>query len=230
MRQVTVFQREPRPDPLIGVDCGTFEVRDQVELHTQGKVLFDNSGHAVRLVQHVWGVDTLYNSVSGKSVSGSFNDAEVDDFVKGTATQNGQTSRIVMPGLGVVFINVGKIHHRFRRGTRVPCRTTGLLQRQHRQALRRAEQLDRVTTEPGLRERDDPALAVSVAPVADGRSRTRSDPGVLPQPLGEPIAGHSTISSFCLSTWKSHAPCGGLATAAEYLNDDDAPSEAGARV
>jgi hypothetical protein len=37
----------------IGVDCGTFEVWDQVELHTKGKVFFDNSGNAVRLVQHV---------------------------------------------------------------------------------------------------------------------------------------------------------------------------------
>jgi hypothetical protein len=95
-------------DAPIGVDCGTFEVWDRSELHANGKLFFDDEGNVVRVVEHVWGIDTLYNPENGKSVTGSFNNGEIVDLVNGDVTENGSVFRITIPGLGAVFIDVGK--------------------------------------------------------------------------------------------------------------------------
>ena len=62
----------------------------------------------VRLVQHLWGSDRLYNHDTGASLRGTFNANEIVDLVDGQAIESGQVFRILMPGAGVVFIDVGR--------------------------------------------------------------------------------------------------------------------------
>jgi hypothetical protein len=62
----------------------------------------------VRIVEQVSGTDTFYNSVTGESVTGTINAGEIVDLVDGTVTESGTVGRITVPGLGVVFFDVGK--------------------------------------------------------------------------------------------------------------------------
>lgn len=107
----SIFGDEP-----IGIDCGTFEVWDDFELHWRGVEFYDDEGNVVRVVEHIWGVDRLYNPVSGTSVSGSFNNSEIVDLVNGEITENGSVFRIVLPGSGAVFLDVGKFILSFETG------------------------------------------------------------------------------------------------------------------
>ena len=77
-------------------------------LSTRGKVFFDDAGNPVRIVEHVAGSDTFYNSVTNESVTGTINSGETVNLVDGTVTQNGSVGRITVPHMGVVFFDVGK--------------------------------------------------------------------------------------------------------------------------
>jgi len=103
-------------DVPIGVDCGTFDVWDDYELNWHGREFYDDEGNVVRVVEHLWGVDRLYNRETGTSVSGSFNNSEVVDLVDGRVTENGSTFKIIVPGAGAVFIDVGKFIIDFETG------------------------------------------------------------------------------------------------------------------
>jgi hypothetical protein len=103
-------------DEPIGVDCGTFEVWDDFELNWRGQEFYDDDGNVVRVVEHIWGVDRLYNPESGASVSGTFSNSETVDLVNGQITENGSIFRIVLPGAGAVFLDVGKFVLRFGEG------------------------------------------------------------------------------------------------------------------
>jgi hypothetical protein len=103
-------------DEPTGIDCGTFEVWDDYELHWRGVEFYDDGGNVVRVVEHIWGVDRLYNPVTGTSVSGVFNNSEVVDLVNGRITENGSIFKIIVPGAGAVFIDVGKFIIDFETG------------------------------------------------------------------------------------------------------------------
>ena len=62
----------------------------------------------MRIVEQVSGTDTFYRSVTGESVTGTINAGETVNLVDGTVTENGTIGRITVPGLGVVFFDVGK--------------------------------------------------------------------------------------------------------------------------
>jgi len=89
-------------------DCGSFELWDEYVLNWHGKALFDRAGNPVRVVEHVWGSDRFYNSVTGASVTGTINAGETLDLVDGKVSESGSTGRITVPGLGVVFFDVGR--------------------------------------------------------------------------------------------------------------------------
>lgn len=89
-------------------DCGAFDLRDRFVFDWVGKLFFDDDGNLTRIVEHVGGSDTFYNSVTGESVTGTINSGETVDFVKGTVTQNGTLGRITVPGEGAFFFDVGK--------------------------------------------------------------------------------------------------------------------------
>ena len=95
-------------DDVFQTDCGDFDLRDHFTFETHGKVFFDDAGNPVRVVEHVSGTDTFYNSVTNESVTGTINAGEIVNLVDGTVTESGTVGRITVPGLGVVFFDVGK--------------------------------------------------------------------------------------------------------------------------
>jgi hypothetical protein len=96
-------------DDVFVLDCGTFEVWDQFELNSSGKLFLDEDGNPLRVVQHVWGSDTLYNHDTGKSLYGTINAGEIVDFVDGQAIESGQLFHIVSAGDGAVMVDVGRL-------------------------------------------------------------------------------------------------------------------------
>jgi hypothetical protein len=120
-------------EDLILADCGTFDLRDEFTVVFNGTVFSDDDGNVTRVVEHIGGSDTFYNSVTGKSVTGTINSGEIVDLVKGTATQSGSIGRIRGAGVkarfdvrdtsstssrGLVFL-AGDHRRLFRRGRRV---------------------------------------------------------------------------------------------------------------
>jgi hypothetical protein len=95
-------------DDVFQTDCGDFDLRDHFTFEVHGKVFLDDAGNPVRVVEHVSGTDTFYNSVTNESVTGTINAGEIVDLVEGTVTESGTVGRITVPGLGVVFFDVGK--------------------------------------------------------------------------------------------------------------------------
>ena len=95
-------------DDAILTDCGAFDLHDRFVFEWNGKMFFDSDGNLTRVVEHVGGSDTFYNSVTGKSVTGTINAGETVDLVKGTVTENGTIGRITVPGEGAFFFDVGK--------------------------------------------------------------------------------------------------------------------------
>ena len=90
-------------------DCGTFEVRDEFTLNFSGTEHYDQQGNLVRVVEHIFGVDRLYNSVTGKSLKpASFNQGEIVHPIEGQVAVNGVIFRITVPGAGVVLLDVGR--------------------------------------------------------------------------------------------------------------------------
>ena len=89
-------------------DCGDFDLRDHFTFEFHGKIFLDEAGNPARIVEWVGGSDTFYNSETGESVTGNINSGEIVDLVDGTVTQSGTIGRITVPGLGVVFFDVGK--------------------------------------------------------------------------------------------------------------------------
>jgi len=89
-------------------DCGAFDLRDRFVFDVNGKLFFDEDGNVIRVVEHVGGSDTFYNSVTGESITGTVNSGETVDLVNGTVTQNGTVGRITVAGQGAFFFDVGK--------------------------------------------------------------------------------------------------------------------------
>ena len=60
-------------------DCGAFQIVDHFDLNYILRFMVSPRTGGVRIVEQVWGVDTFVNSVTGKSLSGTFhNNAFVD--------------------------------------------------------------------------------------------------------------------------------------------------------
>jgi hypothetical protein len=97
-------------------DCGTFQVWDEFTLNWRGTEHYDQDGNPVRVVEHVWGVDRLYNADSGKSFGGSFNQGEMVDLVEGQVKVGGIIFRITVPGSGAVLLDVGRFIFDFDEG------------------------------------------------------------------------------------------------------------------
>jgi hypothetical protein len=97
-------------------DCGDFDLRDHFTLDVDVTVFTNDAGDVTRVVEHVGGSDTFYNSVTGESVTGTINAGETVDLVEGTVTENGTIGRITVPGIGVVFFDVGRFVFDFDEG------------------------------------------------------------------------------------------------------------------
>jgi hypothetical protein len=95
-------------DDVFAFSCGSFDVRDDFEFSWQGTEHYDRDGNLIRVVEQISGVDRLYNPLNGKSVSGTYYNSETVDLANGDVSQNGSIFRIIVPGSGALFIDVGK--------------------------------------------------------------------------------------------------------------------------
>ena len=92
-------------------DCGSFQVLDVSELNYITRLFFDNEGNLVKIVEQVWGTDTFTNSVTGKAYPMDFHDTVVIDSATAPsqAALIGVIFRLIVPGAGAVFLDVGRI-------------------------------------------------------------------------------------------------------------------------
>lgn len=92
-------------------DCGSFQLLDVYELNYTEKLFLDEQGNRVRLLEHVWGIDTLTNSVTGKAYPMSYSNNVIVDFTTTppTGANAGIIFRLIIPGQGAVALDVGRI-------------------------------------------------------------------------------------------------------------------------
>jgi hypothetical protein len=98
-------------------DCGSFQVLDVYDLNQTEKAYFNKEGNLVKVIIEAWGTDTLTNSVTGKAYAGSFHNSSLIDFstTPRRSAIMGVIYRVTVPGVGVVFLDVGRVV--FERGT-----------------------------------------------------------------------------------------------------------------
>ena len=89
--------------------CGDFDIIDDFDLNFTLRFMVDKNGDRIRLVEEVWGVDTFRNSVTGKSLSGSYHNNTFVDFRTGVAALTGIIFRVNVPGVGALYFDVGRI-------------------------------------------------------------------------------------------------------------------------
>jgi hypothetical protein len=76
--------REPDHSTSSPFSCSTFDVYDNSEFSWHGTRHFDSDGNLLRIVEQISGVDTLYDPLNGKSVSGTYYNSETLDFANVT--------------------------------------------------------------------------------------------------------------------------------------------------
>jgi hypothetical protein len=99
-------------------DCGSFQVLDVYELTAYEKYYLDKEGNLVKGIIEAWGTDTFTNSVTGKAYSMSFHNSNLLDFSTSPRRDAvmGVIYRLVVPGAGAVFLDVGRIVFERRSG------------------------------------------------------------------------------------------------------------------
>ena len=98
----------PFPVPY-GVSCDGFSVRVDLRGERNVTAFYDETGTLDRRIRHGTFSGTLVNSVSGATVPHEGHFTIVDDYADGTSTITGMLSRTVLPGVGVIWRNIGRI-------------------------------------------------------------------------------------------------------------------------
>jgi hypothetical protein len=92
-------------------DCGSFQVLDVYETEELDRIYLDQEGNLVKAIVGYWGTDTFTNSVTGKAYTMDFHNTSIIDFSTTPRTNalTGVVYRLVVPGAGAVFLDVGRI-------------------------------------------------------------------------------------------------------------------------
>ena len=98
-------------------DCGSFQVLDVYEQTEIFRWFYDQDGNLVKIVGENWGTDTFTNSVTGKAYPMSFHNNIFIDYSPAPRriANIGVIYRLVVPGAGAVFLDVGRLV--FQRGS-----------------------------------------------------------------------------------------------------------------
>lgn len=98
-------------------DCGSFQVLDIYEQTEIFRWFSDKEGNLVKIVGQNWGTDTFTNSVTGKAYPMSFHNNILIDYSPAPRriANIGVIYRLVVPGAGAVFLDVGRLV--FQRGS-----------------------------------------------------------------------------------------------------------------
>jgi hypothetical protein len=100
-------------------ECGSFQVLDVYALNQSEFHWLDGQGNLVKIIIVSWGTDTFTNSETGKAYPMDFHNNSIIDFTT-SPRQNaimGVVYRLVLPGEGAVFLDVGRVV--FQRGSGV---------------------------------------------------------------------------------------------------------------
>ena len=89
--------------------CGAFDILDEYVVNFTVRRMRDRNGTVIRLVEQVWGVDTFVNSVTGKRLPAPYHNNTFVDFAAGQANIAGIIFKVVVPGVGPVFMDLGMI-------------------------------------------------------------------------------------------------------------------------
>ena len=90
-------------------DCGAFDILDEYVVTFTVKRMRDRDGTVIGLVEQVYGVDTFVNSVTGKAIPAPYHNNTFVDFAAGRARISGIIFKVVVPGVGPVFMDLGTI-------------------------------------------------------------------------------------------------------------------------
>ena len=104
----------------IGIDCGAFQVLENGLFEVSARWIYDQDGNLVEIFRHInqplaGDANIWYNPLNGKSVAQVGDVNVVTDFetpgnvLSGITTQTGLGGKVVVPGAGVIFIDVGRI-------------------------------------------------------------------------------------------------------------------------
>jgi hypothetical protein len=94
-------------DPF--VTCSGFNVIGDFSVERHDVTFFDSSGTPIKMVIHAHFVGTLTNSVTGKSLSDDGSRIITFDLLNTTVTNTGLNLKVVVPGQGIIVIDVGRI-------------------------------------------------------------------------------------------------------------------------
>ena len=91
-------------------DCGAFDILDEYVVTFTVRRMRDRDGKVIRLVEQVSGVDTFVNSVTGKALPAPYHNNTFVDLAAGRANIAGIIFKVVVPGVGPVFMDLGMIN------------------------------------------------------------------------------------------------------------------------
>jgi hypothetical protein len=101
------FSEEGVYSPVL--ECPDFQVANHYVSNLAGRITADRQGNVTRLSAHAWGVDTYVNMNTGKELTSRYNDNMTVDVRTGEGTIRGVISKVVVPGVGLVVKDVGRI-------------------------------------------------------------------------------------------------------------------------
>lgn len=93
-------------DPL--ADCGSFTVLDHYYVEVDQTNYFDQDGNRVEIHQAIHGTDTYINSVTGEAITMGSNFMVHYDPQTMLNMSAGMIYHLIVPGLGNVFVEVGR--------------------------------------------------------------------------------------------------------------------------
>jgi hypothetical protein len=89
--------------------CGEFDIVDRFSIDSTLRLFFDRAGTFATGVESVQGTDTFVNSETGASISGRFANTVLIDFRTGLGASAGIVFKLILPGTGPVFIEIGRV-------------------------------------------------------------------------------------------------------------------------
>jgi hypothetical protein len=90
-------------------ECPGFQVLDRYVSNFVARRMLDREGNRIRLVEQVWGVDTFVNADTGKEIPAPYHNNTIVDFTTGLAAINGVVFKAIVPGVGPVFMDIGRV-------------------------------------------------------------------------------------------------------------------------
>jgi len=91
------------------LDCPGFQVLDRFVVNFVARRMLDREGNRIRLIEQVWGVDTFVNADTGKEIPAPYHNNTIVDFRTGLAAINGVIFKAIVPGVGPVFVDIGRV-------------------------------------------------------------------------------------------------------------------------